>query len=87
MIWSIEVEVNNAGKLFAIFVLCLIAFQVGFSEDSVKVPFDVAAAEAKANQGDVAAMVKIGEAYFGKQGIPADADRCRVWLNRARNEP
>jgi hypothetical protein len=44
---------------------------------------DVAAEDAKASQGDINAMVKLGLAYWGKQGIPADLERGKMWLSRA----
>lgn len=53
------------------------------SQNKTNAPFDIASAESKAKQGDINAMTKLGEAYWGKQGIPADYDKGRLWLEHA----
>jgi TPR repeat protein len=70
-------------RTLASFVFCAMVWQAGVSQEPTKAPFDVATAEAKASQGDMTAMVSLGEAYWGKQGIPADVDRGRMWLEKA----
>ena len=70
-------------RIAAIFFVCAVGSQIGIPQQPVKAPFDVATAEAKASQGDVAAMAKLGEAYWGKQGIPADIEKGKMWLNKA----
>jgi TPR repeat protein len=74
---------SKSARFLATIALCSILCSVGKSQDQPKAPFDVASAEAKARQGDVNAMTKLGEAYWGKQGIPADMDKAKMWLERA----
>ena len=73
---------KSAGFLATI-ALCSILCGVATSQDQAQAPFDVASAEAKASQGDIKAMTKLGLAYFGKQGIPADIEKANMWLGRA----
>lgn len=39
--------------------------------------------ESKAQHGDVGAMARLGVAYWGKQGIPTDYVKGKMWLERA----
>lgn len=78
-----EGKLINPGRILAALALCSMMCRAGIAQNPVKAPFDVATAEAKASQGDITAMVKLGEAYWGKQGIPADIDKGRMWLDRA----
>lgn len=68
-------------KFLAALALCFILR--GAAQEPGKAPFDIISEEAKASQGDIHAMTKLGLAYFGKQGIPANLERARMWLNRA----
>jgi TPR repeat protein len=72
-------------RLFATIALFFVLCGLGKSQTQSKAPFDVASAEAKAQQGDIIAMTKLGEAYWGKQGIPADIAKGKAWLERAAN--
>jgi len=62
---------------------CSILCGIGTSKGQTSAPFDKVGTETKAQQGDVNAMTKLGEAYWGKQGIPADYEKGRMWLERA----
>jgi len=44
---------------------------------------DVAALEARASEGDVSAMVQLGNAYWGGHGVGVNAEKGRAWLDRA----
>jgi TPR repeat protein len=76
---------SKSARFLATIALCSIISSVGTSQTNTppKEPFDVATAEAKARQGDLSAMMKLGLAYWGKQGIPADIDKGKMWLERA----
>jgi TPR repeat protein len=63
--------------------LLLLLGTVSFSQSHTVTPEELASIEAKAQQGDQAAMVRAGEIYWGKQGIPADIAKGRMWLERA----
>jgi TPR repeat protein len=67
----------------AAIILCSVAWGVGVSQEHPTAPFDVAVSEAKALQGDVAAMVQLGKAYWDGKGVPADVEKGRPWLERA----
>jgi len=73
--------VSVGARFFATIVLFFVLCGLGISQ--TKAPFDVASEEAKAQQGDIIAMTKLGEAYCGKQSIPADLTKGKAWLERA----
>lgn len=75
----------NAKSSLAIVLLC-IAWQPGLSQENADPAFDAAATEAKASQGDVAAMVQLGNAYWGGHAVPADLEKGRMWLDRAADK-
>jgi uncharacterized protein len=72
----------TAKSSLAIVLLC-VAFQLGLSQENATPAFDAAATEAKASQGDIAAMLQMGNAYWGGHGVPADIEKGRMWLDRA----
>jgi TPR repeat protein len=67
----------------AVAALCSVICGAGTSQEHPTAPLDVATAEAKASQGDIAAMVQLGKAYWAGQGVTADIEKGRVWLDRA----
>ena len=69
----------------AIVLLCVVC-RLGLSQENAIPAFDVAAVEAKASQGDVAAMVQMGNAYWGGHEVPADMEKGRMWLDRAADK-
>jgi TPR repeat protein len=76
-------EMTRALRFLATVALCASVCPPGFVQEPYKAPLDVAAEDAKASQGDISAMVKLGLAYWGKQGIPTDLERGKMWLSRA----
>jgi uncharacterized protein len=74
--------VNAAKFALAIVLLCAVS-ELGMPQEKPTPPFDAVATEAKASQGDVAAMVQLGNAYWGGHGVTADMEKGRVWLDRA----
>ncbi len=80
---TVEAKLMSIGRFVAVAVLCFVLCGGGISQEHPTAPLDVVAVEAKASQGDTAAMVQLGRAYWGGQGVTVDIEKGRVWLDRA----
>jgi TPR repeat protein len=83
MVYSVEVKLMSVGRFVAVAILCSVLWGTGISQEHPAATLDVVTVEAKASQGDIAAMVQLGKAYWGGQGVTADIEKGRVWLDRA----
>ncbi len=79
----IEVNVNSLPRLVSAPILCLLFCAFGTAQTESTSGFDATTAESKASQGDVAAMVQLGRAYWAGDGVVSDVDKGRIWLERA----
>lgn len=74
---------SSCVRLLMTIALSSVLCGIGTSQDQITTPFNFSTTEAKAQQGDINAMTKLGEAYWGKLGIPADYNKGKMWLERA----
>ncbi len=77
---------NTITKFIAVLIICTIASGWGVSQEKNTPKFDLSAAEAKASSGDVAAMVELGKAYWGGNGVAKDVEKGRGWLEHAADK-
>jgi TPR repeat protein len=74
---------NSISKLVVALSFCSVISALGVSQVQSTSKFDAATTEAKASNGDVAAMLQLGRAYWGGDGVTADVEKGSVWLDRA----
>ena len=70
-------------KIIGALIIFTIISVSGVSQEKNAPKFDPAITEAKASNGNVAAMVELGKAYWGGNGVAKDADKGRGWLEQA----
>jgi TPR repeat protein len=73
---------TKAKVIFALIICTLIPVPV-ISQEKNAPKFDPSTTEVKASNGDVAAMVELGKAYWGGNNVPKDEEKGRGWLEKA----
>lgn len=81
--WKLEDYLNSSTKYAVLVVFSLLFAGSALNQTKDSAVVDVPALEAKASQGDVAAMVQVARAYTSGNGAPIDMEKGRVWLERA----
>jgi hypothetical protein len=79
----IEANLNTILRFVAVSLFCSVICAPVVSQRQNTSGFDATAVEAKASNGDVAAMVQLGKAYLDGNGVTAGVDKGQVWLERA----